>query len=274
MKIIVTGSSAGIGRSLTLALLSAGHQVWGLARSAQDDLAIKFPDQFKSSRCDVTVWDEVESVKKNITNTWGHIDALITAAGIQGEIAPALSADPKGWSDTVRSNIDGTYFPIRCFNSLFNTTERRAKVICFSGGGATKSRPSFSAYGSAKTAIVRLVETIAEEEKSNAFDITCIAPGAINTRLTDEVIAKGPALAGKLEYEAALKQKANGGQSLDKAIALILWLLSPASDGISGKLLSAQWDPWNSLETHKEVLKTTDIYTLRRILPEERKNSF
>ena len=274
MKVVVTGSSTGIGRALSLELLKNGHSVWGVARSTQSDLAKAYPNHFKSSCCDVTHWEAINAVSKTIAQTWGIIDGLVTAAGIQGEIARALSADPIAWSNTVRSNIDGTYFPLRAFSTLLKPAQGRAKVVCFSGGGATKSRPYFSAYGSAKTAIVRLVETIAEEEKNRAFDITCIAPGAINTRLTDEVITKGPAQAGESEYAAALKQKENGGQSLDKAIALITWLLSSQSDGLSGKLVSAQWDPWLTLNNHIQSLVSTDIYTLRRILPDDRKTNF
>ena len=142
--------------------------------------------------------------------------------------------------------------------------------MCFSGGGATKARPNFSAYGVAKTGIVRLVETIAEEERGRALDINAVAPGAINTRLTDEVIALGPAVAGEAEYQAAVKQKATGGASLGRALDLVEWLLSPQSDGISGRLLSAPWDPWPALGARAGELASSDIYTLRRIVPEDR----
>jgi len=74
--------------------------------------------------------------------------------------------------------------PSEISDELLARTGARAKVICFSGGGATKPRARFSAYGVAKTGVVRLVETIAEEERDRAYDINAIAPGAINTRLT------------------------------------------------------------------------------------------
>jgi NAD(P)-dependent dehydrogenase (short-subunit alcohol dehydrogenase family) len=115
-----------------------------------------------------------------------------------------------------------------------------------------------------------LVETIAEELRNEALDINAIAPGAINTRLTDEVIRLGPAITGEVEHQTALKQKAAGGASLDQALGLVEWLISSASDGISGKLLSAQWDPWPDLSARREELAKSDIYTLRRIAPEDR----
>jgi NAD(P)-dependent dehydrogenase (short-subunit alcohol dehydrogenase family) len=147
-------------------------------------------------------------------------------------------------------------------------------VVWVSGGGATYARSYFSAYGAAKTAVVRLVENIAEETRGRSFDINAIAPGAINTRLTDEVIRLGPAVVGQAEYDTAVKQKATGGGSLDRALGLIEFLLSEKSDGITGRLLAAPWDPWPTLDARAAELAGTDIYTLRRIVPEERGKKF
>jgi len=265
MNLVITGSSSGIGRALALHLLSGGHQVWGIARSEQGA-----HDRFRASRCDVAAWPEVERVAGEIAAAWPYVDGLVTCAGIQGELGPAVTANPERWSATVRANLDGTYYSLRAFHAQLARAPRRAKVVCLSGGGATKARANFSAYAAAKTGVVRLVETIAEELRDQPIDVNAIAPGAINTRLTDEVIALGAAVVGAAEYQAALKQKAAGGGSLARAIGLVEWLLSPASDGISGRLLAAPWDPWATLGHQAAKLAETDIYTLRRISPEDR----
>lgn len=270
MNIVVTGSSTGIGRALSERLLAHGHWVWGLARSDQSDFANTHSGQFFASRCDVANWADVERASADVARAWSHVDALVTCAGVQGEVGRTVNADVQRWTQTIRANLDGTFYAIRAFDALLGQAVRRAKIVCFSGGGATKPRPRFSAYGVAKTAVVRLVETIAEEERGRALDINAVAPGAINTRLTDEVLALGPSVVGEAEFAAAQKQKATGGASLDKALGLVEWLLSPASDGISGRLLSAPWDPWPNLAKHAVELGATDVYTLRRIVPEER----
>jgi NAD(P)-dependent dehydrogenase (short-subunit alcohol dehydrogenase family) len=274
MNLVLTGSSTGIGRALAAHLLAAGHHVWGLARSDQADFVAQHAGNFQASRCDVADWTQVESAAAAVAAVWPHVDGLICCAGIQGEIGPGITADPARWSATVRANLDGTFFPIRAFHAQLARSLRRAKVIAFSGGGATKSRVNFSAYGVAKTGVVRLIETLAEELRDTPIDLNTIAPGAINTRFTEEVLALGPALAGAAEYAIAQKQKASGGASLDKALALVAWLLSPASDGVSGRLLAAPWDPWATLDQHASALAQSDIYTLRRILPEERAQNF
>ncbi len=269
MKIVLTGSSSGIGRALAERLLGRGHDVWGLARSDQADFAVRQP-RFRALRCDVAEWPQVAAAAAAVAAAWPAIDALITCAGLQGEIGRALAADPMRWSATVRANLDGTYYSLRAFAPLLARAERRAKVVCFSGGGATKPRSHFSAYGVAKTGVVRLVETIAEEERGRPLDVNALAPGAINTRLTDEVLALGPEVAGAAEFAAAQKQKASGGGSLDRALDCVEWMLSPASDGISGRLIAAPWDPWPELGARAAELTGSDVYTLRRIVPEDR----
>ena len=263
MNIVLTGSSTGIGRALAERLLASGNQVWGLARSDQSDFAALWKGAFLAARCDVADWSQVARVASEVAAAWSSLDGLIACAGLQGEVGRTVAADPLKWDATVRANLEGAFHAIRAFHPLLARSTRRAKIICFSGGGATKARPNFSAYAAAKTAIVRLVETIAEEERGQPLDINAIAPGAIPTRLTDEILALGAGVAGEAEYQAALRNKAQGSGPLDRALRLVEWLLSPASDGISGRLISAPWDHWNDLDPAK--LAGTDRYTLRRV---------
>jgi 3-oxoacyl-[acyl-carrier protein] reductase len=269
MNIVLTGSSTGIGRALAERLLSHGHHVWGLARSDQADFVAHHAGRLRASRCDVGVWAEVARAAAEVETVWPHVDAIVACAGIQGEIGRTLTTEPTRWSATVRANLDGTYHTLRAFDALLARAPGRQKIICFSGGGATKPRANFSAYGVAKTGVVRLVETIAEEERGRALDINALAPGAIHTRLTEEVLSLGPSVVGETEFVAAQKQKAAGG-SLDRALDCVEWLLSSASDGITGRLISAPWDPWPNLNARTADLAASDIYTLRRIVPEER----
>ena len=273
MRIILTGSSSGIGRALALRLLHRGHTIWGLARTDQLAFVNQFPGKCFSTQCDVSVWAEVEAAQVAIARKFSYIDALIACAGAQGAIGRATTLDPHAWSATVRANLDGAYFPIRAFWPALVAAKRRAKIVCFSGGGSTKARPNFSAYSAAKTAIVRLVETIATEEKAAPLDINAIAPGAINTAMTEELLRLGPEVVGKAEYESAKAQRASvstSDGSLDLALDLVEWLLSPQSDGVSGRLISAPWDAWPRLQARKAQLDASDIYMLRRIVPSDR----
>ena len=75
---------------------------------------------------------------------------------------------------------------------------------------------------------------------------------------------------GKVFYEQSLKQKQDGGAPLDIGAELAVFLGSSLSNGITGKLINAVWDPWALFPEHLDELNKTDIYTLRRIVPKDR----
>jgi hypothetical protein len=87
--------------------------------------------------------------------------------------------------------------------------------------------------------------------------------------LLDEMLEAGPEVVGEAMYAQAQKQAASGGTPLEVGAQLCVFLASAESDGITGKLISAQWDPWQRFSAEKSRLDG-DVYTLRRIVPEER----
>jgi NAD(P)-dependent dehydrogenase (short-subunit alcohol dehydrogenase family) len=261
MKIVLTGSSSGIGRFLADSLGENGHEICRLARSSQDGFS--FP-------CDVADWNALQNCARKISEAWTSIDALICCAGTQEPIGPAMEIDPHAWRKNLGVNLDGTFFSIRAFYPLLKKSAERAKVICFSGGGSTGPRPNFAAYGVAKTGVVRLVEMLAAEWQDHAPDINAIAPGAIFTKMTEEILARGEKLAGRKEFESAAKLPPDNTAKLEKVLGLVEFLLSQKSDGISGRIISAPWDPWQNLAVLRDELMSSDIYTLRRIVPEDR----
>ena len=271
MRIVLTGASAGIGRHLAGTLVDS-NDVWGIARneSALNVLKNELGSRFSWSSCDVSSWSNLESVVGHIETSWPSVDALICCAGVVTPIGPAMEADPESWSHTVRVNLDGVYFTIRSFFDLLMASQSRAKLICFSGGGATGPRKNFTPYAAAKAGVVRLVETLSEEWIGMSIDINAVAPGAISTAMTEAVIDAGPKRAGEVDYSSALQRQDPAVEALERVAGLVNYLLSAESDGISGKLISAVWDPWQELADHGADLKDSDIYTLRRITPSDR----
>ncbi len=261
MNLVVTGSSSGIGKFLADTLAAGGHQICRLARSPQTGFALK---------CDVSDWKQVAECAARVGEKWQHVDGIICCAAVQGAIGPAMEMDPAQWQKTLGINLDGTFFTLRAFYPLFSRAPRRAKVICFSGGGSTAPRPNFAAYGVSKTGVLRLVETLATEWQQQPVDINAIAPGAVATRMTEEVLAAGAGQAGQKEIEQAGKLSRDDAKTLERIKGLVEYLLSEKSDGISGKLISAPWDPWQDLLKYRDELAKSDIYNLRRVVPEDR----
>jgi 3-oxoacyl-[acyl-carrier protein] reductase len=134
--------------------------------------------------------------------------------------------------------------------------------------------PFQSAYAASKAAVVRFGETLAEEVRPFGITVNAVAPGMLNTRLLDEVLAAGPEKVGQDYYDRAVEQKARGGAPIERAAELCVYLASAESGGISGKLIAAIWDPWETLDERASELQESDIYTLRRIVPADRGKSW
>ena len=273
MKIVLTGASSGIGRHL-VSTLATEHKIWGIARNESELQVVK--NEVGTTFCwtsgDVSSWSTLQSIAESVSDAWSDCDALICCAGIVTPIGEAMKQNPELWVRSLRTNLDGTFFTIRAFYDLLVQSEKRAKVICFSGGGATGPRQNFSAYSAAKAGVVRLTETLSVEWLDENIDINAVAPGAISTGMTNAVIEAGLEKAGEREFTDAQRQQEKFGdiKSLTRVSELVSYLLSSASDGISGKLISAVWDPWCSFGDHKTAMMNSDIFTLRRIVPLDR----
>jgi len=218
---------------------------------------------------DVSQPEDVRRLADAAAAAFGRLDVLVCNAGVYGPKGGIESVDWESWTQALEINLNGPVLCARAFLPLLKKSER-GKVIILSGGGATKPMPFLSAYAASKAAVVRFGETLAEEWKSAGIDVNMIAPGAMNTGMLDEILDAGPEKVGEAYYGASIKQKESGGASMERAAALCLFLAGRESDGITGKLVSAVWDPWEQFAQLKEQLQSSDIYTLRRIVPQDR----
>jgi NAD(P)-dependent dehydrogenase (short-subunit alcohol dehydrogenase family) len=124
---------------------------------------------------------------------------------------------------------------------------------------------NFSSYVTSKGGIWRLTETLGHELAPENIFINALAPGAVNTKLLDELLAAGPEKVGKGVFEKSVQQKENGGESPEKAAKLVHYLMSEKSKGLYGKILSAVWDDFENF-TDLEKLSKSDIYCVRRVV--------
>lgn len=274
---LVTGASQGLGLAVARAYVAEGASVALCARGAAElersraELAAACnPAQRVFARVgDVARPDDCRDVVAATVEALGRIDVLVNNAGVYGPMGPIETVDWAEWARAIEINVFGTV--LMCREVLPHMKGRRSgKIVNLSGGGATNPLPNLSAYATSKAAVVRFTETLALEVAADGVDVNAIAPGALNTRLLDQVLAAGPTRVGERFYERALQQKKEGGTPPERGAALAVFLASAASDGITGRLLSAVWDPWESLAAHKAELDTSDVYTLRRIVPKDR----
>jgi NAD(P)-dependent dehydrogenase (short-subunit alcohol dehydrogenase family) len=276
LNALITGGSQGLGKTIAEHFLREGANIVICARSEKDltaargELAKKFPAQKVSARtCDVSNEAQVNELVAFARRELGSLDALVLNAGIYGPMGPTESVPLDEWRRAIDVNLFGVLLPCRAAIPHFKKAGR-GKIIVLSGGGATNPLPNISSYAASKAAVVRLMETLAEELHGFHVDVNAIAPGALATRLVDEVLAAGPGKVGTAFFEKNKTWKQKGAVPLELGASLAVYLASAESDGITGKLISAQWDPWKDLQKHREELAKSDIYCLRRIVPEDR----
>jgi NAD(P)-dependent dehydrogenase (short-subunit alcohol dehydrogenase family) len=277
LNAIVTGANQGLGFEIARRYLSAGASIAICARDREklDKAAAELHASATADQeifhlgCDVSDEAAVNQFLAASIAALGSIQILVNNAGIYGPKGPTETVAWSDWKQAIEINLYGTMLPTRAVLPHLKQ-QGRGKIINLSGGGATQPLPMISAYAAAKASVVRLTETLAEELRPYRIDVNAVAPGALNTRLLKEILDAGPELVGETFYQKALKQQASGGTPLELAANLCVYLASAESDGVTGKLISAQWDPWRDFARHKDTLLNSDIYTLRRIVPEDR----
>ena len=274
---IITGANQGLGKAIAAEFVRAGAGVLLTARS--EDLLRQVRDELKALarpgrpveilRADVSNVDDCAATVRRASEVLPDLAVLVNNAGVYGPKGAIEDVDWDEWVRALEINLFGT---VRMCREMIPVLRRRGygKIINLSGGGATAPLPRISAYAASKAAVVRMTDTLAEELKDARVDVNAIAPGALNTRLLDEVLEAGPEKVGKAFYERSLKQQREGGAPLDKGVQLAAFLASKESDGITGRLLSAVWDDWKNLPSKRDQLAKGDVYTLRRIVPEDR----
>lgn len=274
---IVTGASLGLGRAIARTFVREGASVLLIARGeadlddARNELTtMAGPGQAVTSMAaDISVATTGPAAAARVAQLPGRFSILVNNAGVIGPIGAFDAADLDTWLHAVEINFLGAIRMCHAVLPRFRA-QQFGRIINVSGGGATSPRPNFSAYAAAKTALVRFTETLAEEVRDQDITANAVAPGALNTRMLDDVIRAGATRTGDDVQREAEAQQRNGGASPDHAAALVAFLASADSGQITGRLISARWDPWEQLAERSDELNDTDIYTLRRITPGDR----
>lgn len=264
-SVLIAGAGRGIGKRLAMGFAEAGARVGLLARSQPElDLAKLEIEQAGGNalriRADIRDVEQMNAAVDRIRAVFGGLDVLVVAAGVQGPIGLFVATKPKAWNEAIEINLIGV--ANACRAALPPMIDKRSgKIILLTGGGSAYSRPNFTAYAAAKTAIVRLAECLADEVRDHNVQVNCMAPGASYSHMTDEILNAGEEKAGRKEIEDAERVRITGGVSPEKQIQLALFLASEGSNHISGKLIHVN-DDWKRFESQN---MKPELYTLRRV---------
>ena len=271
---LVTGGAGGVGSIIARALAAEGAALMLLGRSEESlrtqaaTLGAIGP-QVAWVRADVEDPEAMGAAVSATMAAHGGLDILVNCAGRYGPFGPVHLVDPGAWAANIRTNLIGTFNAIRAAVPAMIKGGRGGTIINLSGGGSSKGRPTFSAYASSKTGVVRLTETVAEELRPYGITVNALAPGGVYTEMTEELL-RSPGLAAPGDLAEAERIKATGGTPPERIGALAVFLASDTGRALTGRFISAPWDDWEAMALRAaEAGGLGDLYTLRRVTPPE-----
>jgi 3-oxoacyl-[acyl-carrier protein] reductase len=263
VRALVTGGSRGIGRAVAQRLAADGWSVVVVARDREAiDAAVaglrgEGHDRVALDVADAGAWPSA-------MERAGELDAVVTAAGILGPIGATADVDPEEFARTLAVNVVGTFLALH--HALPRLAARGGAAVTFSGGGGTAPLPCYDAYAASKAAVVRLTENVAADARRLGVRINSVAPGFVATDMHAATLAAGPEVVGADYYERTRAELEHGGDNVGAAAGLVAFLLSPEAEGITGRLLSARWDPWQEQAFRARLRANPELATLRRVV--------
>ena len=182
-KIIITGTSRGIGFELVNQLAAAGHQVLALSRNEIPVLELGLPG-VTTWGFDITDAAHIEKVAKWVKAEWGTADVLIHNAGVLVN-RPFTDSTVADFRAVYEVNVFGVAELTR---ALIPVLEADGHVLTISSMGGVQGSakfPGLAAYSSSKGAVITLVELLAEEYKDTGPSFNVLALGAVQTEMLE-----------------------------------------------------------------------------------------
>ncbi len=269
---IVTGGARGIGFVIAKELVDQGAKVVVCSRTKFDlDKALKLLNTKEEVAygkiCDVSSLRDCKELIAFAKRKLHKIDILVNNAGIYGPIDSFERININDFKKTIDINLLGMVY---CSYFVIPIMEKNGsgKIInvCGAGvGGGTL--PKFTAYFTSKFAVAGFTEVLSDELKEKNIQVNAISPGPVNTHLNKYLIEQGPKKSGEEIYKNAIRQQKEGGASPELAAKLVAYLVSPEANHITGRLLSAKWNPSENLKDITEF--GSNLYKLRKINEEQ-----
>jgi 3-oxoacyl-[acyl-carrier protein] reductase len=231
---VVTGSARGIGREIALMLARAGADV--VISDLNEEAGLEVVEEIKGLgrksiwvKADVSRFEEAEKLIHSALEAFEKIDILVNNAGITRDNLMMRMSDEE-WQSVINVNLTGTYNCVRAATKSF-MKQRAGKIINIASVVGQMGNPGQANYAASKAGVIGLTKSVAKEFASRNVNVNAVAPGFIQTAMTDKLPEKAKeALMGVIPMGRL-------GQPEDVAKA-VLFLASEASAYMTGQVIN------------------------------------
>lgn len=187
---IVTGASQGIGKTIAIEMAKSGAIVFCLARNKEAlDATIKKITEnggkAAAFSCDISNNDDFKTIILNIVKEYGSIDILVNNAGITKDNLLMRMSDDQ-WDDVLNINLKGSF---TCTRSVIKHMMKKkfGRIINITSIVGITGNAGQANYAASKSGLIGLTKSIAKEVASRGITANCVAPGWIETSMTDQL---------------------------------------------------------------------------------------
>ena len=232
-KAIVTGAAQGIGRTIALQLAHQGADVvvTDINREGLDPVVAEIQALGRSAHgiaMDVSNLAQCEGMVKEAVQAMGRIDILVNNAGITRDTL-LLRMKEEQWDQVIQVNVKGTF---NCTKAVIRTMfkQKYGRIIQISSVTGAMGNPGQANYSASKAAVIGFAKAVAREYAHSGITVNAVAPGFIQTAMTDAIPEK--------EREAMISQiPAKKLGTPEDVAAAVSFLASDESAYITGQVI-------------------------------------
>jgi 3-oxoacyl-[acyl-carrier protein] reductase len=188
---VVTGASRGIGRAVAIALAAAGAQVvvnYARSSTAADEVVAEIVAAGGSAvaiQADVSQADQVDGLINGTLEKFGRVDVLVNNAGITRDTL-LLRMKLEDWQAVIDLNLTGVFLCTRAVAKIM-LKQRSGRIINIASVAGQMGNPGQANYSAAKAGVIGFTKTVAKELASRGITANAVAPGFIETDMTDDL---------------------------------------------------------------------------------------
>jgi len=256
--VVITGASSGIGKASAIKFAKKNAKVVLVARRREKLLQVQkeisqYTDSTLVCQCDVSNNSQVKELTDTVIDTFGRFDILVNNAIFPDQQRPFFETDEIYWDRMMDLSLKGYFFASQRAAKEMLSGGTGGRIICLSSVHSYVAMPNWTAYGTAKMALRRMVKGIAADLAGKNITANCIAPGAISNKLPD---IEDDSIDGPPHNPDDWKKfvpSGKGGLPSDIANA-VLYLSSDLGQYVNGETLLVDGGMIASQKIHDQIL--------------------